>query len=463
MGDHDEIYMLKGDDWVSQPPNTTTGSHHDEEDATNITIALDALDALLQHPVANRTSLQILLNFLKTHNPDHAHSELITDIEVEEKRCERYGYKYIGRKNRRRIFYGSNIADDSWHTIATHAAEAYGLYHTVALVESNATYKRTARTMRFFPPQSVEARAITEMWGPTTNVFTDYHYDLGKPIDNTGDKYGLIVEDLQRESILDRWIQQGMTTDDLGIISDIDETFTRDFLLAASVCDIPQFRPGQDCKLPKLGGSTIIFESAPECVTKDNRWFHPDMISGECIDGVGDSTKHPKAKRVMGMGMRLEGYARGQDDLYLLPEKENTTMFPLYKPSDFRMVGGSKLVGKNGGVYSAFHLHNFFDSVALLRNKYRTYGHGYDGAEKIVPLGSLHEDIDLAVRCMTNRSDVHLPRVREERGFESIGGMPHTLVAFQNEEYRRARFDEIRMGILEDEKTYGVFNGTYPK
>ena len=52
-------------------------------------------------------------------------------------------------------------------------------------------------------------------------------------------------------------MKQGMTTDDIGIIGDTDEIFTRDFLLAASSCDIPQFRPGKDCKHPKLTGSTL--------------------------------------------------------------------------------------------------------------------------------------------------------------------------------------------------------------
>ena len=50
---------------------------------------------------------------------------------------------------------------------------------------------------------------------------------------------------------------------------------------------------------------------------------------------------------------------------------------------------------------------------------------------------------------------VHVVGAREERGFvESIDGMPQrtSTLAFQKGEYRRARFEEIRMGILEDEK-----------
>ena len=97
------------------------------------------------------------------------------------------------------------------------------------------------------------------------------------------------------------------------------------------------------------------------------------MISGECIDGVGISTMHLTAKRGMGVGMRLYGYTRdGAEDLDLLPDKEHTTMFSLYKPFDNRMREGEEVVNLNGEGYSAFHLHNFLDSIALLRHKYKT-------------------------------------------------------------------------------------------
>ena len=60
----------------------------------------------------------------------------IIDPAIEEARCERYNLKYSGRKERRRIFYGSTIADDSWHIVSITAMENYGIFHSVALVES---------------------------------------------------------------------------------------------------------------------------------------------------------------------------------------------------------------------------------------------------------------------------------------------------------------------------------------
>eukprot|EP00957_Ditylum_brightwellii_P044447 3372454-Ditylum_brightwellii.AAC.1 len=222
--------------------------------------------------------------------------------------------------------------------------ESFGLYHTVALVESNVTHMRTPRNLRF-KADSLNVRAMQSgIFGPTTDVFVDQYIDTGKPINTTGDSYGLINEDLQRELVLERWIKQGMTTDDLGLIGDVDEIFSRDFLLAAMTCDVPQFRTGQDCKKPKLAPKTLIFEMAPDCITEGRHWYHPDMISGECIDGVGDSNTHPQAERVMGVGFRFKGYGRENDDYQHLPI--NSTMFPLFKPSDTRMKPASQQISK---------------------------------------------------------------------------------------------------------------------
>jgi len=46
-----------------------------------------------------------------------------------------------------------------------------------------------------------------------------------------------------------------MKVDDIEIIGDSDEFFTRDFLLAAQTCDVPQFRPGQTCNLYQSKGN----------------------------------------------------------------------------------------------------------------------------------------------------------------------------------------------------------------
>ena len=89
----------------------------------------------------------------------------------------------------------------------------------------------------------------------------------------------ILHEQLQREAILQRWKHNGMTPDDVGILSDTDETFTRDFLRALQTCDVPEFRPARNCKAPKVVGRTLIFEATPDCVTADRVWYHPGTES----------------------------------------------------------------------------------------------------------------------------------------------------------------------------------------
>ena len=72
-------------------------------------------------------SARILLEAAQTPRPifDEDWNE-----QEEVERCKRYNLKYAGRQERRRIFWGSLIADDSWHTISIAALETYGLFHT---------------------------------------------------------------------------------------------------------------------------------------------------------------------------------------------------------------------------------------------------------------------------------------------------------------------------------------------
>ena len=111
---------------------------------------LHPIDEYIEKETIEGSSLHTALELLKDHSlPEEAYGDAIDteeDIATEKSRCARYGYDYNPIiKKRRRIFMGSLIADDSWHVIAAHAVEAYGLYHTVALVESNTTQMMTKR------------------------------------------------------------------------------------------------------------------------------------------------------------------------------------------------------------------------------------------------------------------------------------------------------------------------------
>eukprot|EP00588_Corethron_pennatum_P025139 CAMPEP_0194311756 /NCGR_PEP_ID=MMETSP0171-20130528/8686_1 /TAXON_ID=218684 /ORGANISM="Corethron pennatum, Strain L29A3" /LENGTH=463 /DNA_ID=CAMNT_0039065959 /DNA_START=124 /DNA_END=1515 /DNA_ORIENTATION=+ len=414
-------------------------------------------------------SVRILLNLMKNYeSPDDARAYYgpnngtdgeakrikspskdtnpVVDVDRKRERCQRFGYEYDGLdKNPRRIFFGGLIADDSWHPIAVHAAEAYGLYHSVSFIESNATLSNDntqSRQLRF-TPDSNNFKVLSQIFGPSTKVTVDAYVDKLE-VRNKGT---IIVEDMQRELILQRWKKNGMTGDDIGIVGDADEMFTRDFMLAAQTCDIPQFRRGQDCKAPKLVSRALVFESSPECTPKEHIWHHPDMMIGECIDKVGDSKIHKPGKRMFkGNGRRVKGYGETPNDYSLMP---NTTMFPLWKPLDFRSTEGGTQ-GSDKQAYSGYHLHNFFTSVKDLRRKYATYGHMVKGAEGTgMPLRDIDKDLGFIVSCATGGPDVKDFRKRIVGGFDAIDG-PTPVLFQQSPEYRKARHQELTDIVLED-------------
>lgn len=211
----------------------------------------------------------------------------------EEERCRKYftygNYRknfsdYKGRK-RRRVFLGSLIADDSWHALGAIAMETYGVYTAVAFVESNRTQIGIPRKLRFVNG-TVDHKILVEsnLFGPNTPVLLDYFSFEGKI-----DGGGLIREHMQRSLLIDMWKQAGMTADDVGVLTDADETLTRDFLRAVQTCEIPQLDPArQDCGTAKMIASSLVFEGSPECMTVTRKWMHPDVILGKCIEGIGD-------------------------------------------------------------------------------------------------------------------------------------------------------------------------------
>ena len=217
--------------------------------------------------------------------------ELDSDIETE--RCRKYfsytdGVKhfsdYKGRK-RRRLFLGSLIADDSWHALGALAMETYGVYTAVAFVESNRTQTGTPRELRFVNG-TVDHTILMEsnLFGPNTTVMLDYFSFEGKL-----DAGHLVREQMQRSLIIDMWKRAGMTPDDIGVITDADETPTRDMLRAAQTCDFPHLNHDtQNCHTAKLIVSSMVFEGSPECMTVTRDWMHPDLILGKCIEGIGD-------------------------------------------------------------------------------------------------------------------------------------------------------------------------------
>jgi hypothetical protein len=240
--------------------------------------------------------------------------------------------------------------------------EMYNIFHTVSFIESNVTHHLTPRELRFYDAAvpSANLYQLYQYFGPETKVSVDYYSN------HMRGGYDLLRDFIQREGNNFRWAFNGMRPEDVAIVGDTDETFTRDFLRALQICDIPQFRVGQqDCRDPKLRASTFVFESTPECLTKNRRWYHPDAVLGECVDQIGNITMHPPTKRdwpwpqnvkndTIYHGWRLKGHGRGND--YREYHADNTKFeseyghkpYPLYYATDIRMEPGRTVSKKDG-------------------------------------------------------------------------------------------------------------------
>jgi len=450
---------------ISLDADSDANADADADADVNADAIIHPIDELItQDGIREGSAIHIALSILKNYSLPESYGEEIEtedNIEKETQRCTRYGFEFNKEvnKRRRRIFWGSLIADDSWHAIAAHAAESFGLYHTVALIESNTTQTMTKRDTRFHEG-SLNLKVLQSgIFGPKTNVTVDFYVSEIGPEEGTDDEIALLRENLQRGAILKIWKENGMQPDDIGFVGDIDENFTRDFLLALQTCNIPLFQPGQSCYKPKIIASTLVFEMTPECSFPGYRWHHPDVAIGECIDTIGDSDLHKPGLRTFAyknttLGTRLPGYGLEYWDYSKMPETNTTKMYPLWRPVDFRNADGGARYGElpiDG--QTGYHFHNFFDSIDILRTKYKTYGHSVGDAD-FKPVAKFHHDLDRGVRCIMGRPDDDIrPAFPYNRGgFEGIEG--RRPIIFEHESYRNARTREIKEMIEADEKKF---------
>ena len=292
------------------------------------------------------------------------------DLELEKKRCASYGYELPTNPKRRRLFLGSLIADDSMEALRAISTEAYNIAHTVAFVESNTTQAQVPRPFGY-KLGSKRLYHLQQLYGKRTKVSVDYYVTTP---DEQGQDDPMFWEFLQKDAIQLRWKMNGMRPDDVGIYGDTDEMFTRDFLRALQICDVPQLRPNQDCKQPKIIAKTLIMESSPECITnfKVRSWYHPDAILGECIERVGNSSRHPHAERDFHATRNGQPLPQEQDRLYnhtygerseteregeFDPERYKNGNYPLWSAGDIRLAVGGVNVERSGGGPTAFHFH----------------------------------------------------------------------------------------------------------
>jgi len=382
------------------------------------------------------------------------------DPEIETDRCRKYfSYRnstmhfpdYKGRKRRRRVFLGSLIADDSWHALAALAIETYGIYTAVAFVEGNRTQTGSPRKLRF-TPGTLEHKILVEsnLFGPNTPVLMD-HFSLEDDVDGGG----LIREHMQRNLIIDLWKKAGMTPDDVGVLTDADETLTRDFLRAVQTCEMPQLNPEtQNCHTAKVIASSQVFEGSPECMATKRKWMHPDVILGKCIEGIGDDEfKLKDSQRQRKFAWRRKPYTQKFANYSGWPKDKKT--FPLWNPADFRRdQGGHEIFFEHADYlpfkmgHTGFHFHNYFGTTKQLRKKYMTYGHPVKDAEGM-SVSEMHPDLDVMVDCVLGRSTTnnkHSTLNMPLKEFE--GRLP---IAYGIEGYTMERHSELYKILSEDE------------
>jgi Glycosyltransferase family 17 len=385
-------------------------------------------------------------------------------------RCLEYGFRYDSTKNiHRRIFFGALIADESWELLDILSTEAYGIFAGIVLVESNRTQNLTPRKFRHLNDSAL----ISQMFGTTVQI---------RPyLDEHRNKFFLEYEHAQRQEILYGWKDIGMLPEDVGLLADMDEIFTRDFLRAAQTCDnidlftykdenptnatdekghVATTFSGHSCQhqYTKLIGLASVFESTPECITAKRNWHHPDMILGHCIEGIGEHPPAPRdrqypLKRSKGFGEKCKEW--DGEDAIIDPKK-----YPSWNAGDFRRTCGGRMVARektnfplffkaSNSPYTAYHFHNFFIHFNQTRFKYRTYGHpDVNAATKNIE--DMSSDLQMMYRCVKNvRDDPNQKWKRIVGGYKAA--LPFQPIYFHDEHYRRRRHLHVQSMIEQDD------------
>eukprot|EP00041_Stephanoeca_diplocostata_P035589 m.1260503 g.1260503 ORF g.1260503 m.1260503 type:complete len:392 (-) comp24727_c0_seq12:2762-3937(-) len=266
----------------------------------------------------------------------------------------------------RRIFWGSILGDDPRDVIQAGLQEIAGLVHLVAYSTSNLTQAGFRRADPYTPGSS--ARSWIESLVNAPVVFGSYiEYPINETLSLNHWNH-IHREAHMRDVILKLWAEHGMQPDDVGVVADMDESFSRKFMHAMQMCRIPQFEPTQGCAgsdKPKVVAKTLNFNGSPYCIRPDYAGFHPDAILGKCVKGIGAPW--------------------------------GTASDVLWDAWDYRMRDGGRQNPANK--YNAFHIHNFFDNASTLRFKYKTYGEKVPDADTR-PIHSLHYDLAEIYKCL---------------------------------------------------------------
>ena len=354
-------------------------------------------------------------------------------------RCRRYGYSFTASQNRnRRIFYGAIMADEPWELFEILAAESYGIFEAMVLVEPDKDIYGKPRT-----PLRLEATAVLQ------SMFGVDKIQVIKYTNDDDNVKGDLLYDLAREEIVKAWKDLGMTVDDVGYMSNIDDIFARDYLKAIQHCELPEMKYELHHCLHnrvKVFGNCQVYETSPDCVSRTKKYEHPDMMIGACIKGIGNETMHRLAPRDDTGVYREKGWNCEDRS----EEKDiKDQKFPLWTGTDMRQLCGGRQANLRAAMhqqYTAFHFRNFYNTARDIRLKYTTEEELYDKS-----LDDLGEDMRVTYRCIKEIEDEkNAVTKREPGGFKVL--KPMTPLYFADEKYRESAHERAKKKILDDEK-----------
>lgn len=262
-------------------------------------------------------------------------------------RCRRYNYGYNPSLPHipRNLYFGSLVASETWELLEIVGTEAYGIYKGMVLVESNRTQNFTPRTFL----RLGHAKIIQQIFGTEKIDIRAYVNENNRLLD-------LTRENAQRDDILVGWKEMGMEPHDVGILADLDETFSRDYLRALKVCDIAYLDYDKhNCyyHTVKLSAFSRTFEGSPECtIRKANGSRHgivkPNAVIGACLQQIGNPKINPIPERGPGL-LRSVGWMGNTDQARqaelqavhnLSSGQANTTGGALWNCQDIRRIMG---------------------------------------------------------------------------------------------------------------------------
>jgi len=401
---------------------STRLSQNNSSDAHQTNL-LQLLNVLADEPLSTRLLASQFKRILTSADGD--------DWNAVKLRCHRYGTTPLAGGHKRRIFVGSLLADDSWLTILSSAIESYAIYHYFVFIESNQTQNLSPREFRFTENSPFHKLLTGGIFGPETIVHVKRH--IWESFNFSNDD-SMMREFAQRERILEFWIQNGMTPNDIGIIQDADETFSRDFLLAAQSCDFPELRSDTDCAKSRLVAKGMFFIGSFSCM-RCCGWFKPQMLIGHCFERIGNSTGIPSYP-LGATNDRLPGYG-WNDDFSKIPQGP----FPLYKIQDLVRPGGTIYYPYNNMTNpNAYHFQNFFNTPDNYRFKYGTYGHANANAFN-VSFEKLNRLVEMMINCARNIPQLHVQSMSQQHLFAPA--------SFAETDFITARQQEI-LGFLDN-------------